>query len=101
MIKDNLALTGALEITLNNKVVQKTKNTVVNVGKGWVAGMMQGTGSVMSHMALGTGTSGSAAAGDTGLGGTGSAELANSRQAFSTSTSMMRLHVRLLILILG
>lgn len=87
MIKDNLALIGTLEITLNNKVVQKTNNLVVNVGKAWVAGMMQGTGSVMSHMALGTGTSGSADAGDTGLGGAGTAELLNSRQAFSTATS--------------
>jgi hypothetical protein len=89
MIKDNLALTGALTIAINDKVVQKTDNLVVTSGKAWVAGMMQGTGSVMSHMALGTGTSGSAAAGDTVLGGlpATSAELANSRQAFSTSTS--------------
>lgn len=66
MVNDKLALTGALEIKLNDEVVQKTNNLVVTAGKEWVADRMKGTNSAMSHMAVGTGTT-AAAAGDTTL----------------------------------
>ena len=56
MINDNLSLTGALTIALNGKVVQETDNLVVTVGKKWVADRMNNQNTVMSHMAIGTGT---------------------------------------------
>ena len=62
MVKDNLALTGALTIAINNEVVQKTKNLVVTSGKEWVAKRMAGQDSNMTHMAIGTGTTAAAAA---------------------------------------
>ena len=55
MIKDNLALTGALTIAINDKVVQKTDNLVVTSGKEWVARMMAGTDTVITRMGIGTG----------------------------------------------
>jgi len=61
MVKDNLALTGALTIAINNEVVQKTKNLVVTSGKEWVAKRMAGQDSNMTHMAIGTGTTVAAA----------------------------------------
>jgi hypothetical protein len=67
MIQDNLALTGALTIAINDEVVQRTKNLVVDDGKEWVARRMSGADSNMTHMAIGTSTS-AAAAGNTGLG---------------------------------
>jgi len=72
MINDNLALTGALTIAINDEVVQETKNLVVTVGKGWVADRMNDANTVMTHMAIGTETTTIAAdpvaAGDTALG---------------------------------
>jgi hypothetical protein len=68
MINDNFALTGALTISLNNEVVQKTKNLVVTDGKNWVASRLKDTASPytikpeMSHMAIGTDTTTIAAA---------------------------------------
>ena len=56
MINDNIALTGALTIAVNNEVVQETNNLVVTAGKNWVADRMKGTNAAMSHMAIGTGT---------------------------------------------
>ena len=56
MINDNLALTGALTISVNNEVVQETNNLVVTAGKGWVAKRMAGQDSNMTHMAIGTDT---------------------------------------------
>ena len=67
MINDNLALTGALTIEVNNEVVQETHNLVVTAGKNWVADRMNNVNTVMTHMAVGTGTT-AAAAGDTALG---------------------------------
>ena len=67
MINDNFALTGALTIAVNNKVVQETNNLVVTAGKEWVADRMNDVNTVMTHMAVGTGTT-AAAAGDTALG---------------------------------
>ena len=66
MINDNFALTGALTIAVNDVVVQETNNLVVTAGKNWVADRMNDVNAVMSHMALGTGTT-AAAAGDTTL----------------------------------
>ena len=68
MINDNLSLTGALTISLNDEVVQETNNRVVTAGKTWVAKRMKGEDSAMTHMAIGTGTTAAAAA-DTTLGG--------------------------------
>ena len=57
MINDDLKLTGALTIALNDEIVQKTKNLVVTAGKNWVASRMKDTTQdPMSHMAVGTGT---------------------------------------------
>jgi hypothetical protein len=56
MINDNLALTGALTISLNNEVVQETNNLVVTVGKNWVADRMNNVNTVMTHMAVGKDT---------------------------------------------
>jgi hypothetical protein len=56
MINDNLALTGALTIAINNEVVQETHNLVVTAGKEWVADRMADANTVMTHMAIGTGT---------------------------------------------
>ena len=66
MIKDDLRLTGALTISLNGVIVQETDNLVVTAGKKWVADRMNNANTVMTHMALGTGTN-AAAVGDTTL----------------------------------
>ena len=81
MIIDNLEITGALQISLNNEIVHQCDNLVVTAGKNWVAGRFK-DGSIpdeMSHMALGTsGTA--AAAGNTTL----TAEITASRIALTT-----------------
>ena len=81
MIIDNLEITGALQISLNNEIVYQCDNLVVTAGKEWVAGRFK-DGSIpdeMSHMALGTsGTA--AAAGNTAL----AAEITASRIALTT-----------------
>ena len=56
MINENLNLTGALTIALNDTVVQETKNLVVTAGKEWVADRMANANTVMTHMAIGTDT---------------------------------------------
>lgn len=66
MIKDAVALTGALTIAVNNEVVQETKNLVVTAGKNWVADRMKGVNDPIGWMAIGTGTT-AADAGDTTL----------------------------------
>jgi hypothetical protein len=67
MVNDNLKLTGALTIALNNEVVHEVKNLVVTAGKNYVASRMKDTTkAAMSHMAVGTGTT-VAAAGNTSL----------------------------------
>jgi len=66
MVNDNLTLTGALVISKNDVVVQRTHNLVVTAGKNWVADRMNNANTVMTHMALGTGTN-AAAVGDTTL----------------------------------
>ena len=56
MITDDLKLTGALTIALNDVIVQETKNVVVTAGKNWVADRMNNANTVMTHMAVGTGS---------------------------------------------
>lgn len=72
MIRDDLKITGAVEITLFDKNgdvkdTRSIKNLVVTTGKTFIAGRMVGTPTVMSHMAIGSSTT-AAAVGDTALG---------------------------------
>lgn len=73
MIADNLKLKGRLNVVVTSpdgeiKEEQEIDNLVVTTGKNFVASRMAGTSAaVMSHMAIGTGST-AAAAGDTGLG---------------------------------
>ena len=76
--QDGIALTGKLTISLNDEIVQETDNLVVTAGKEWVAARMKDTSTVMTHMAIGTGTN-AAAAGDTTL------QTENARVALTTS----------------
>lgn len=72
MINENLKLTGNLSIVLkdkngNVKDSREVKNLVVNAGLAYIASRMVGTSkAVMSHMALGAGTT-APAAGQTDL----------------------------------
>ena len=67
MINDNLTLTGAVSIAVNDEVVKEIPNLVVTAGKNFVSSRMKDTTkAAMSHMAVGTGTT-SAAAGNTTL----------------------------------
>lgn len=56
MINDNFKMTGALSIAINNVVVAEVPNTVVTSGKVWVAQRMNNVNTVMTHMAIGSGT---------------------------------------------
>ena len=73
MIIDNLEITGALQISLNNEIVHQCDNLVVTVGKQWVANRFKDTVSgftqkdQMTHMAVGSGSA-AAAVGNTALG---------------------------------
>ena len=71
--------TGALTIALNDEIVQETENLVVTAGKNWVADRMNNANTVMTHMAVGTGTN-AAAAGDTTL------QTENDRNALTSTT---------------
>ena len=56
MVIDDLKLTGALKISLNDEIVHQCDNLVVTAGKNWVAGRFK-DGSIpdeMSHMAIGS-----------------------------------------------
>jgi hypothetical protein len=72
MFKDSVVLTGALKIVLadaqgNIKDEREVPNLVVTVGKNYIASRMIGTtDNIMSHMAIGTGTT-AAAVGNTAL----------------------------------
>ena len=82
MIVDNFQLKGKLEIKINNQVVAKVPNIVVNNGKDFVASRIKdATATVMSHMAVGTGTT-SAVAANTTL----ETELSGSRTALTSTT---------------
>ena len=68
MVIDDLKLTGALKISLNDEIVHQCDNLVVTAGKNWVAGRFK-DGSIpaeMSHMAIGSADT-SPAAGNTAL----------------------------------
>jgi hypothetical protein len=82
MIVDNFQLKGKLEIKINNQVVAKVPNIVVNNGKDFVASRIKdATATVMSHMAVGTGTT-TAVAANTTL----ETELSGSRTALTSTT---------------
>ena len=64
---DTVALTGQLTISINGEIVKTVKNLVVTAGKNWVASRMNAASAgVMTHMAIGTGTT-AAAVGQTAL----------------------------------
>lgn len=82
MLKDGLKLTGKLKIAINGNTVQEIPNLVVTDGKEFVASRMKdATATVMSHMAIGTGTT-SAVATNTTL----ETELSGSRTALTSTT---------------
>jgi hypothetical protein len=63
MLKDSIELTGELKLTLTNEGGDVTQemivpNTVVTAGKGFIASRMNTTTTTMSHVELGTGTTG-------------------------------------------
>ena len=68
ILQSGMEMKGHLTIALNGEVVREVDNLVVTAGKGFVASRMAGTSAnVMSHMAIGTGST-AAAVGDTALG---------------------------------
>lgn len=61
-IQSEMEMKGRLTISLNDEVVQEVDNLVVTDGKEFVAKRMSGTTSgVMSHMAIGSGSTAAAA----------------------------------------
>jgi hypothetical protein len=86
MILENLKLSGQLNIVLKDKAgnikeERVEKNLVVNAGLAYIASRMTGTSkAVMSHMALGSGTT-AAAASQTDL-----VTLLGAREALDSST---------------
>ena len=82
-VNEQLEMKGHVKIELNGEVVRDIDNLVVTAGKGFVASRMIGTSAgVMTHMAVGTGTT-DPAAGDTAL-----ETQVGSRKAFTTSASV-------------
>ena len=85
-MEDNLKLKGDVFIVVkdkdgNVKEERKEENLVVSAGLNFICDRMEGTSeSVMSHMALGSGTT-AAAAGDTDLG-----SILGSREALDSTT---------------
>lgn len=54
---DQVTLTGALQVSINGTVVREVNNLVVTAGKEWVTSRMgDASAAVMSHMAIGIGT---------------------------------------------
>lgn len=86
MFKENLKLSGELSIVLkdkdgNVKDTREVKNLVVNTGLAFIINRMIGTDkAVMSHMALGSGTT-AAAAGQTDL-----VSMLGAREAIDSTT---------------
>ena len=67
-LDSNLAMKGRLTIAINDEIVRDIDNLVVNTGKNYVASRMAGNSpTVMSHMAIGSGTL-AAAVGNPALG---------------------------------
>jgi len=87
-IQENLKAQGELTVSLfdrdgNLKSISKHPNLVVTVGKNYIASRMAGTSeTVMSHMAIGTGTT-TPAAGQTTL----TTEIGRSSSSFTSSTN--------------
>jgi len=82
-VNEQLEMKGHLKIELNGEIVRDIDNLVVTAGKGFVASRMIGTSAgVMTHMAVGTGTT-NPAAGDTAL-----ETQVGSRKAFTTSSAV-------------
>ena len=82
-VNEQLKMKGHLKIELNGELVRDIDNLVVTAGKGFVASRMIGTSAgVMTHMAVGTGTTDPAAR-DTAL-----ETQVGSRKAFTTSASV-------------
>ena len=67
-INEQIKMTGHLKIYKNNELIRDVDNLVVTAGKGYVANRMKsdvsGGTAIMSHMAIGSGTT-NPAAGDT------------------------------------
>ena len=86
MINENLKLSGQLNIVLKDKAgnvkeQREVKNLVVNAGLAFIISRMTGTSkAVMSHMALGSGST-AAAASQTDL-----SSILGSREALASST---------------
>jgi len=86
MINENLKLSGQLNIVLKDKTgkvkeTREEKNLVVNTGLAYIVSRMTGTSkNVMSHMALGSGTT-AAAASQTDL-----VSVLGSREALDSTT---------------
>ena len=78
MLNENFKVTGQVTIQKNGEVVRDIPNTIVTAGKNDIASLITGAGSVMTHMAVGTGTN-AVAAGDTTL------QTETDRNALSTS----------------
>jgi hypothetical protein len=56
-MKDKFKLTGRVVIRINGEIVRDIKNLVVTAGHDWIASRMGGAGdAVMSHMAIGDGS---------------------------------------------
>jgi len=84
-LKSDLKLTGHVTVEINGKVVQEIPNLVVTAGKEHVVSRLNdASDSVMTHMAVGTGST-AAAAGDTTL-GTESARVALTSSTVSGAT---------------
>jgi len=82
--KDKTKATGKLIVEVkdeqgNVKETKEIENLVVDTGLSFIAGRMNGTAAVMSHMAIGTGTT-AAASGNTAL------VTENSRKALTSTT---------------
>ncbi len=66
MINENFEVTGAVVIRKNGEIVKEIPNTIVTTGKNDIASLITGSGAVITHMGVGTGTTG-VVAGDTAL----------------------------------
>ena len=58
MFTENFKVTGQVTIQKNGEVVRDIPNTIVTAGKNDIASLITGAGSVMTHMAVGTGSTG-------------------------------------------
>lgn len=87
MINETLKLTGQVTVLLNGRVVHKINNLVVTDGKEYVASRIKDASStVMSHMAVGTGST-AAGSSDSALGAeTGRVALTSTSVAGSAVT---------------